>query len=887
MSNLSDIAINFAVHNIDTVLKDLKSIEEAVSRMARTSAAVQKAQGQTTAGVAQRAAKQQAAIVQQAASSTAAAEKAGHQKTSASLREKLKDMLYSYNVLTHEAKKAAKEQERAHNSAYKSFAKHVDGVKQNSTSYAGKFAAQQSKADQSKKDREYSRFSKHVDSIKERSATMAGQYAERLSKAEQRRATARDSSLLKKENDWSGIGKDVRAQHKDVDAKDTARARATSQADAARLKKDNDWNAIGKDVRSHHRLVDGLQKSETKTTQVESKKRATFVKQQLRDQGKAANDHSKMMQQIADHRDRRIQNNILRPVGNFLNDTSASAFRAAGSLAHKGASFAANTILNAGGGFSTDQSVGERLSFEHKAALVANKLPGGGTAAATKEAMDRSSALSAKYGFDRGDIIDAAGTYFDKKGPSSMAEYRSGFKDVEFFAKMAKARGANLKDVANTAGLLKTQDPTLTTEDIEKILLQSGVQGKAGAIDFPELASSIPAITKTASNYAGSRKDNTIKLLGAAQVLRGNGSVAEGATALSNVSEDLLSHREEMEAYLGHSITDRDGHLTGGVDEVISKIFEETGGDHTKIMKLESGKGVIGRRAIRAFEGRTSDEFFKAKHGYEDEHKGEFDSKTMEKNANHAGANAVRQVFKDATGDGDMAKMRAELDKDFANVMSTSAEKFEGAVRQLKEHVGDRLVPTLLKLIPVLEKLIPALDAFLDSLGNFFGVAPKASADSLDPSKVAASLRDEKGNVSPEAMEAARQQEAELRQNLGKVQGVDDSAGNRFRESESNAWALFKDITTGRGVMSALGNGNSYTGDELREQNKVRDEHKAEAEKFSTALKILTDAMAQAAGKMGGPPGQGTPVASLPNSVTNPGHPGRGYGSLGNPAKPP
>lgn len=362
----------------------------------------------------------------------------------------------------------------------------------------------------------------------------------------------------------------------------------------------------------------------------------------------------------------------------------------------RGASYLAGTVAQLGGGFSVADAVNERSQLERQSILLANKaiLPGG--ARADKGAiMSKVKASSIETGTDQAELLKAWGAYTDATG-----DFKGGEKNLGFFGKLSKATGADLGDIAKTAGQLKVQNKDLGEPEMKQLLLNTVAAGRSGSVDMPELARHARDITKTASSYAGDQAANQQKLLGLSQIGVRTGSVSEASTMLSNISGDASKHHGAISALLGPGTFTAKGQIAKGPDEFLADVLAKTGGNRQKIQGLG-----FGQRSLKMFDALLP--------GYNEAEKKALAGGANQKDATAAAKAATLADMKQFTG----ATMTEEsLNKDFAEVMKSSAEQFEGAVRAFKTEIGEKLLPEFLKLIPILQKLVPPLTQFMDGM---------------------------------------------------------------------------------------------------------------------------------------------------------------------------
>lgn len=571
---------------------------------------------------------------------------------------------------------------------------------------------------------DYRRFAKHVDSVKEVSSTMAG-------------------SLFKTQAEWHRkINLGIKATQEELVANPKggsfetspgARLRKLQAALGYRVDKDGakvykspeEMRDVVADVgnleKKNKRLLAAEQRKtrELKAQQSEQIANDRYAKGQLDKQDeKAQNKRDQDAKKALRQRDQDAKKAIRSDQGrreqfaNVVYGAGVQGIQTGASIVGRAGQMAFNTVTNLGGGFSIDGALQENISNEKKAALLANKVPGGNRDKNKQEIIDWSKASAAKYGFDQSDTIDTLTKYVDKSGINTQEDFEKAKTSSGFMLKYAKAYGLSPEEVGSVAGQLKDQNPDLGTADLQQMMLDIQKQGVSGAVDIEDLLGSVRSITKTSTYYGGNQADNQRKLLAMAQVVSGSqGSTREGATALSNVSKDAIGHADAVDSFMNQSgfsgTFTKDHQISKPIDQFMGDVLQATGGDIQKIQYMGSDKKV--------FTGQTQRAFMQALQPFR---KGK--DEALAHGATEAQANkAGREAFDKRVADKSAARgSQADLDKDFASIMQTSAEQFAAAVRDLKIQVGEQLVPVLKDLIPPLRELTPLLVELLKGLAG-------------------------------------------------------------------------------------------------------------------------------------------------------------------------
>jgi hypothetical protein len=361
----------------------------------------------------------------------------------------------------------------------------------------------------------------------------------------------------------------------------------------------------------------------------------------------------------------------------------------------------ASTAAQLGGGFSIADAVAQRGDLERNVALLGNSALGVG--GVTKDDIDprkimaRAKAASIATGVDAADLIAATQSYVAKS-----SDFKGGMANMEFFGELSKGTGAQLSDITNAAGIIRSQNKDLDAEGVKSMLLAVVKQGQQGSVELSDLAASAGKMTRTATSFSGEQTVNQQKLLGLSQIaVRTAGSPESAAIALSALGSDTRAHADAISAKLGYNVLDKGGKIVKSPEELLADVMGATGGNLAALGQ-HGGLGFT-KPTMKIFEA-LKPEFDKAQAAWLREHKGDT------KGANAAGAKAslaeMRQITGQTMGLSEMSGMAAR-------VRETSADKFEASIRELKMAVGEELVPEFLKLIPIIKESTPA---FVDLL---------------------------------------------------------------------------------------------------------------------------------------------------------------------------
>jgi len=478
-----------------------------------------------------------------------------------------------------------------------------------------------------------------------RSVEQATARVERVSKrAYDDDVRAAKKASAEKEREYTKLAKWVEAQRmkelREANKLATDELKATEKSAAAKLKAEEKWAAQRQQI------------------QMTSAKLAyRIAEDEVRDVERAEEKKNQARQRFA--------RGMGRTIGGSITSLAGTAARVGGSL------------LALGGGFSVADAVQKQFSLEHEAALFSNQSSSSPTGRiSTQQIMGAARRTALENNVDATEVAKAMAAYYAKASdaPGAMAQ-------ADLFAKLSKATGSSMEEIATTAGALKVQNPHLSDKDMRAMLLNVVGQTRHGAVDVADLVSHVPVITATAGAYGGDQMENQKKLIGLSQVaIRAAGDSAEAATAVKHLGLDVSTHKSAMAA-MGIQTTDKDGKLLDPAT-LIANIMDKTKGDIGKIHHAG-----IGNRSIALF--------------------------LAEQDAYKRGGRAG--VLKDVQNFTEGGYTEKGLNEDVANMAAGSGERFHKAVDRVSEIIQERLAPYLERFADKLPELEPKIGAAIDA----------------------------------------------------------------------------------------------------------------------------------------------------------------------------
>lgn len=191
-----------------------------------------------------------------------------------------------------------------------------------------------------------------------------------------------------------------------------------------------------------------------------------------------------------------------------------------------------------------------------------------------RESLD----VAGKTGFSGNDVMSGLQAFVAKTGDLSTA--RDVIQDI---AKLSKATGANLEQMASASADVSTQlgdvpDKANVVADVMKTI---AAQGKMGAVEIKDLASKMASLAASAGKFEGARSENIKKFGALIQLARARGgatSAAESATSLQALSTQFQkSARQKGFAALGVETKGADGRFRDLPDVLMDVLFKTRG----------------------------------------------------------------------------------------------------------------------------------------------------------------------------------------------------------------------------------------------------------------------------------------------------------------------
>jgi hypothetical protein len=348
-----------------------------------------------------------------------------------------------------------------------------------------------------------------------------------------------------------------------------------------------------------------------------------------------------------------------------------------------------------GGGFVLADAAREQFSSQRTAGLLVNAGTNGGVAPGTVgDALSAASKASSITGMSKADLLKSALTYSQN---ARGGDFKGALANMSFFGKLSKVTGTDINDIAEAAGTLQSQNASLrdNPKAMQQMLLNAVAQSHQGSMSLVDAAKQIGTLGSTRSSFSQDESKSQMSLIGLGQIARVGGDVGEAGTFVKDLAlEAGAANKKWREMHGGKKFhgpdliqTNAHGQMTSP-EQMIADIFRGTGGNISTINEL------MGKRGGAVFRELEKSYLTGEKKG-----------------GVEGGIKSVLGNIKEVSG---ATMTPEELDKQHAQVMSTSAERVDAAMVHLKETLGDKLEPVLVKFAATIEKAAPDIAKLLD-----------------------------------------------------------------------------------------------------------------------------------------------------------------------------
>lgn len=486
-----------------------------------------------------------------------------------------------------------------------------------------------------------------------------------------------------------GIEKSGKEILKQVEKAGKAKVASEEKAAAATLRAQE--KAAQAEIKAADKAAAAVAKAEAKKTaqqEKEAQKRTAAVEREAARQVAA---------------ERRMSAQVSREIAKEQKEKAGFRGKVAGTMSGgiTSALGAASSLVGMVGGLGGGLAMGDALNAQigaEKAAASFSVASGGDIK--TEDALRSANEISRKHGIENTSVLEGMQSFTAKTGNAKM-----GLENADFMAKISKSQGIDIKEVAALMGTFSTQNQSLKSEDLQKMILAAAGQAKAGSVEIADMAKALSKVTASAGGFEGNQMENMTRLAGLVQAgAKGTGSAEEAATSVSMLSSDFSSHKDQFRA-LGVDPFTKGGAKLKNINETLISTISKTKGNQEQLAPLF---GESSRKTVNVL----ASEYNRIRDKTMAETKG---TKAEKENA---GDKAAEQGLRKYMEELQNASLTVEqLDKDYRVVSETVSEKTNKSFNEVKIMMGEKLLPEFAKLVPVIGQLVPwaakAIDVFV------------------------------------------------------------------------------------------------------------------------------------------------------------------------------
>ena len=353
----------------------------------------------------------------------------------------------------------------------------------------------------------------------------------------------------------------------------------------------------------------------------------------------------------------------------------------------------ARGVMDVGGGFSVKDSVQREINAAGAAAQIA-----AGTVKAGKDKgitgsaiLRRAKEVGAESVMDQSEVVSAIGGFKDKTGSAQRGMNLAG--DM---AKLANATGSDLTQLMTAAGAVAADNKDMTDDQLKQLMGVFAKQGQLGSVEIKDMAKYGNRIVAGAGLFEGGASKNLATMGAFAQMATHGGASgpAEAALAAQRFGTDLQKKAGDIEAQ-GIKVRGKNGQMRDPT-EILMDMVRKTGGDVTKAPNIG-----LGDRGVRVLTGAVK--------AYNDAGKGA------------EGEKALREFFASMK----QGTTQAEIDAANKERLAETDKQLEKAMNDLRQSVGEALLPSLRELIPVIRQMTPHIVELMTKVGELVMWASK------------------------------------------------------------------------------------------------------------------------------------------------------------------
>lgn len=373
-----------------------------------------------------------------------------------------------------------------------------------------------------------------------------------------------------------------------------------------------------------------------------------------------------------------------RRVGGIVTNSAGRTLSGMASLVGAG--------LGIGGGMMLADAARGEMSAHRSAQLIVNAVTTGGNAppGATVDAiLGKASQVGRANGLSKDEVAQAGLAYARS---ATGGDFAGVMGNMDFFAKVHNVTGADMAELASSAGMLQSQNPKLGGANngaMQQLLLDVIQQTHMGSLSMPEVAKMAGVIGSGRGSFAGDQGQNQRKLLALAQLVAPETNPEEAGVMVKDFATEGQKHFDKLGA-LGVKFNKR-GQMES-IEQAIDAVLTGSRGNQGTILKAFGSD-----RGAKLFAHLAPI--------YNDAGGGK------------AGLEKVHEAVSAVTG---ATMSSADLDKRNAETLADPANKIKLVFNQISDEIGNALEPRLKHFADdTLPKLIPRFEAVIDAAASF------------------------------------------------------------------------------------------------------------------------------------------------------------------------
>lgn len=357
-----------------------------------------------------------------------------------------------------------------------------------------------------------------------------------------------------------------------------------------------------------------------------------------------------------------------------------------------GAATLLGATMGIGGGMMLASAGRAQLSAGRTAALLVNAGTTGGVVPGTmNDALNAASAESIRTGLGKESLLGAALKYSQS---AKGGDFAGALANMGMFADLAKVSGADINDVAESAGILQSQNKELQgpsgAKKMRQMMLTVLAGTHEGSMSFADVAKQIGTMGATRSSFAQDETKSQLSLIGMGQIARVGGDVGEAGTFVKDLALEASVANKKWREKHGRDLITMNAHgQMQSPEQMVADVLRGTKGNVATINDL------FGKRGAGLFRELSADYMAGEKTG-----------------GVEGGVKGALAAIGKVSG---AAMTEQQFSAQVKTIDETPGEKFRLALNKITDTIEDKLEPRMEDFASnTLPKLIPKFEAIID-----------------------------------------------------------------------------------------------------------------------------------------------------------------------------